>query len=228
MEAVEIELVELRGSARGAARRARATRRTGSASSSRTVFGDRLPQPLDVGLAEHLRRPALVRERGDRPRDRPRDCCDVERVEQRPRSRASDPILVEVGEQLRLGIARDHHQRAVVADRLCLLEQPLGRLGEHVVVGQLDHRAADVLVCVADVDVARARLVSGTGDRAGELGVVDQAVHEQRLPRLDVRPDADDQLGVALEAVHRVHNRESAIKCREGRRPRSRRARRAS
>ena len=55
-----------------AARRARSAMcsrqaATGSGSSRRTAVADRLPEPLDVGLAEDGPRPALVREGDDRP-----------------------------------------------------------------------------------------------------------------------------------------------------------------
>ena len=44
---------------------------TGSGSSRRTVSADGLPEPLDVGLAEHRLRPARVRAADDRPGELP-------------------------------------------------------------------------------------------------------------------------------------------------------------
>ena len=70
-DGVELERVELRAAVAGACRRGPATTATGSGSSSRTDSRDRLPEPLDVRLAEHLQRLPLGREGGDRPVDQP-------------------------------------------------------------------------------------------------------------------------------------------------------------
>ncbi len=191
-------------------------------------LGDRLPEPLDVRLAEHLLRPALVRERGDRPAERACGLCLVQRVEHRLRPGAPDALLVEVGEELRVGVPRDHHERSAVARRRCQLDDPRGRVGQHLVCGMLDHRPPHVLVGVAHVDVTGACAVPGPGQRAHELDVLDLRVDEERLPRLEVDADANDQLGVPLEAIHASHNRESTIRCRAARRPTAARDRRPS
>jgi len=73
---------------------------------------------------------------------------------------------------------------------------------EHLVGGELDHGAADVLILVADVDVARVGPVGGARESACQLGVLEQGVHEERLPGLDVRADPDDQVGIAVDAIH--------------------------
>ena len=64
------------------------------------------------------------------------------------------------------------------------------------------NRAADVVVGVADVDEAGAGAVAGTGEGAGERCVLDERRHEQRLARLHVGADPDDQVGVAIDAFH--------------------------
>ena len=70
--AVEVQRVEPASrSARGARRSSRATcsrqAATGSSSSSRMQVSTAVPEPLDVRLAEHLARPALVRAGDDGP-----------------------------------------------------------------------------------------------------------------------------------------------------------------
>ena len=90
-----------------------------------------------------------------------------------------------------------------------------------------DERASDVVVAVVDVDQPRLRAVRGLGDRAHERRMLDERIDEHGLAGLDVRPDANDQLRVALEQV-RGHRRriESWISCVERRLvPRGARAR---
>jgi len=85
------------------------------------------------------------------------------------------------------------------------LEQPRRRPGERLLGRELDQRAAKVHVAVADVDVARAGAVGGARDRLRERRVLEQAVDDQRLARLEVDSDPHGQVGVALEAFVRVH-----------------------
>ena len=80
--------------------------------------GDCLPEPLEVGLAEHLLRLALGRERGDRPVDdslvdRPHE--DLKPFEG---PRATDAALVDVGEELRLRVAGELDHRGAIEHRL--------------------------------------------------------------------------------------------------------------
>ncbi len=80
--------------------------------------GDRLPEPVGIGLAEDLRRLALGRIGGDRPVDLPL-VLSAELPQHRvDRAGLADALLVEVGEQLRVGVAGDHDQGAAV-EGLC-------------------------------------------------------------------------------------------------------------
>ena len=79
--------------------------------------------------------------------------------------------------------------------------QPVRRVLERIVRPELDHRPTHVLVAVADVDVPRARAIRGAGQRARERRVLDHRADEDGLALLDVRPDANRELGIALEAV---------------------------
>ena len=81
--------------------------------------------------------------------------------------------------------------------------QPRRRLGQSASSAACSiNGAPDVVVDVADVDVAGAGGVPGAGERAGERGVLDERGHEDRLAGLDVGADADDQVGVAVDAIH--------------------------
>ena len=113
-----------------------------------------------------------------------------------------DALARQVGEQVRLGVAGQRDDRGVlVADLLRPLEQPRRRPREDVVGCTLDQRAAEVLVGVEDVDVARAGPVRGARDRTGHLGVLDAPEHLDELTRLDVRADPHGELGVPLDPV---------------------------
>ena len=93
---------------------------------------DRLPEPLDVGLAEHLlAQPAFGNAAIVQLTARSFWIASV-RLDHLDRSRLPDAILVEVGEQLGLGLARDHDQRAAV-ERLGPLDEPGGVSVERVV-----------------------------------------------------------------------------------------------
>ena len=75
---------------------------------------DVLPETLDVGLAEDRLRPALVRVADDRPVDpAPHDVAEV-RFGELDLARLADTRLVEVAHELRLGIAGDRDQRALL------------------------------------------------------------------------------------------------------------------
>ena len=80
------------------------------------------------------------------------------------------------------------------------LNHPRRREAERLVGRLLDHRAPDVQVCVAHVDVARAGVIRRDGDRARERRLVDESVDEHVLALADVRADADGELCVTLQA----------------------------
>ena len=168
---------------------------------------DQLPQPLDVGLAEHLLRPTRVRDADHRPVVQLLVDLAVVLLGQLQHARTPDALARQVGEQVRLGVARQRDDGgALVADLLRPLEQPRRSPGEDVVGRTLDQRAPEMLVGVEDVDVARARPVGGAGDRAGHLGVLDAPEHLDELPRLDVRAHPHGELGVPLDPVQSCHS----------------------
>ena len=86
---------------------------------------DLLPQLLDVGLAEDLRCPALARSADSAPVDVVLPDLLHPDLHDLLRHCPADALAVEVGEQLRLGIAgrRDHR---VAAHRAEERFQPLG------------------------------------------------------------------------------------------------------
>jgi len=89
----------------------------------------------------------------------------------------------------------------LLTERLEALLSPGRRPVEHIVGALRDHRAADMLVAVPHVDVARARLVRDLRDRASERGVVDEGVHEHVLPLADVRADTHGKLGERPQTI---------------------------
>ena len=76
------------------------------------------------------------------------------------------------------------------------------RRKELVLRGVLDERAAQVVVDVAHVDEPSAGGVACAAEGARERRVFDQGGDEDGLTGLDVRADAGDQVGVAIEAFH--------------------------
>ena len=155
---------------------------------------------LDVGLAQHLAGPPLVRRADAAPVDGvlamkpPEDRDGVEG------DRAADALAVEVREQLRLRVSRRPDLR-VPRSRLRRRLLPLGRVRERLVRTELDHRAPDVLILVADVHERRSGPIRLPCQRAHELGVLDEPLEEHLLPGLNVRADANGQLRVALDPV---------------------------
>ena len=169
--------------------------------------GDRLPEPLHVGLAEHRLGPAGVRVADDRPGD----LAVARRLEHllgdEPRARLRDPGRVEVGEQLGLGVAGDRDQGAVLLRELVDERQRPRRRPVERVLGRVeDPRAPDVRIGVERLDVLRAALVRDLGDRADERQVVGMARDAQQLARLEVDPDLDGEAGVPRESLVRSHS----------------------
>ena len=112
-------------------------------------------------------------------------------------ARLADALAVEVGEELRLRVARDGEQRAADAAELVVaLDEPRRRVAELVVGGIRDVRPAYVLVGVLDVDERRACLVRRARDLARERCVLDERVDRQDLAGLQVHADLDGELGV--------------------------------
>ena len=94
---------------------------------------DGIPQPVDVRLPEDLARLPRGGVGGDRPVDQALGHrLDVElRALERPG--AAEARQVDVGEQLRLGIAGDQDHRRTVGQRLIARQLPRPRRGEIVV-----------------------------------------------------------------------------------------------
>src|SRR4051812_6563526 len=166
--------------------------------------GNELPQLLDVWLVQHLARPAFVRRPDTAPVDALLPVLLSPNLGDLEQHRAADALAVEVGQQLRLGVSR-RPQLRIAGRRLRKRLLPLGRVCERLVGTELDHRPPDVLILVHDIHVRRARAVPLPCQRTNELGVLDEAVDEDLLPRLHVCADADGELRVPLEAfVHRA------------------------
>ena len=166
-------------------------------------LSDGLPEPLDVGLAEDRRGPALVWVGDDRP-----VAEAVGQLERRLRDlahpRLADALAVEIREELWLRVARDRAERA--ADLAELLEppdEPGRRVAELVVGGLLDVRAAHMLVRVEDVHVAGAGRVGLARDRPHKGRMLDQCIDPERLAGLEVQPDLNGEPCVLLEALVR-------------------------
>src|SRR6478609_9391512 len=105
--------------------------------------GDLLPQPFDVGLAEDLCRPALVRRAYAAPIDVVLGYLLHSDLHDLLRHGATDALAVEICEQLRLRVAgRRDHRVAAHRGGECL--QPLGRIRQRLVGAELDHRPARV------------------------------------------------------------------------------------
>ena len=74
---------------------------------------------------------------------------------------------------------------------------------ERVVGAELDHRVADVVVAVADVDVPRAGTVRGARQRPRKRRMLHLRGEEDGLPFLHVRADAHSEVGIAPRAARR-------------------------
>ena len=161
---------------------------------------DELPEGVDVRVAEQLGRPARVRHAGDDPVVEPLVRLARQLFAELRHPRLADAVARQVGEELRLGVAHQRDDRRVLlAEVLRPLEEPRRRPREDVVGSLLDHRAPDVLVRVADVDVRGAGAVRGPRHRARDVGVLDPRDHLDELAGLDVRADLDDQLRVPVD-----------------------------
>jgi hypothetical protein len=166
--------------------------------------GDLLPQPLDVGLAEDLCRPALVRGTDAAPVDVVLGELLYADLHDLLRYGAADTLAVEVCEQLRLRVARRRDHR-VAAHRGGERLQPLGRVRQRLVRAQLDHRPPHMPVGVAHVHVRGAGAVGLASESPRKFVMPDVREEEDLLARLDIGAYPDDELRVGLEAfVHRA------------------------
>ena len=128
-----------------------------------------VPEALDVGLAEDGGRPPLVGVADDRPLDEP----SVLRVEQllrgQSRARPLGAALVEIGEELGLGVSGDGDRRSAGVDHVVEeRERPWRRPPERIVGCVLNTRAPEVHVAVMGLDVSSPSLVGDPADRADE------------------------------------------------------------
>ena len=152
----------------------------------------RVPEPLDVGLAEDGASPPFVGVAEDRPLDQPAVLGVEELLDGEPRSRPLGAALVEVGEQLGLGLAGDDDRRATGLDQVVDERHRPGRAPVEGVVGRvLDHRPPQVRVAVDDLDVAGAALVRDAADGADQREMLRIGRDPQELPRLEVDGDLD-------------------------------------
>jgi hypothetical protein len=179
--------------------------------------GDGVPEPLQVRLAEHRLRPTL----GGRGDDRPVHESLVGLAEvlgdQLPGPSTPDAVLVEVAEQIGLGVARERDRRAaLVRPGSRAGDEPRRAVVQRFLRRELDQRATEVVVHVEHVDVAGAGLVRGPCDRPDERRVLHEAVHLDELAWADVRAHADGELRVALQAGVLGHARTlaGAVACR--------------
>ena len=158
---------------------------------------DGLPQPVHVRLAEDLGRPAFVRARDPGPVHGAVDHLLADDVVQFEHARPTDALAVEIGEQVRFGVARcpDHRVAAHVPEALL---QPFRGVLERLVGAMLDQRPPDVLVGVLHVDVARTGRVPRACERPDQRRMLDRAEQEECLARLEICADADCQFGVPV------------------------------
>ena len=159
-----------------------------------------VPQPREVWLAEDLLGPTRRREGDDRPRGPPMVEGRPDRPPQVGHQRFCDPVGVETGEEVRLGLADNvDHRRPELRLLLHPLEHPRRRPADDVVRRVRGLLAAQVQVDVVAVHTPRPLGVRGPGDRPHERRVLDVAEHGHVLAGLEVDADADGEPRVLLE-----------------------------
>ncbi len=211
---------KLRSSSVAARRRSRAMcsrqAATGSGSSSRRSGGDCVPQALDVRLAEHGACPPLVRVAEDRPLDQPPVLRVEELLDCRSRPRPLRAALVEVGEQLGVGVPRDRDGRPARLDHVVDEgDRPRRAPVERVVRSVLDPRALQVVVSVEHLDVPGPALVGNAADRADQREVLRIGRDPKELPGLEVDSDLDGQACVPVEPLRRAHQMQTLFTIEE-------------
>ena len=116
---------------------------------------DRLPEPIDIGLSEHARRPTAGRIRDRRPvaaapRQRQARLGDL------AHPRAPQARTVDALEEPGLGVADDREQcPTAIAEIVQPVHQPRRRPVEAVVRRALGLGTTEVLVAVVHIDIAR-------------------------------------------------------------------------
>ena len=114
--------------------------------------------------------------------------------------------LVEIGEELGLGLARDRDRRAAGLDHVIEERERPGRAPVERVLGcVLDPRALQMSVAVVGLDVARAALVGDTPDRADQRQVLRLGRDPEELTGLEVDCDFDRKPCVPVEPLVRRH-----------------------
>ena len=161
---------------------------------------DRLPEPLDVRLAENGLGPGLGRSADQRPGDPLLDVLAQRSLDQLGLPGAGDPGGIEICQQPGLRIARKIDLGRLLGSTVIeSVDEPGRRPGEHLFGAALDQRAAHAMVGVVDVDEARPDLVGVGGDRSRQVGLLGIGLHEKELAGLNVRANLDGELGVSLE-----------------------------
>src|SRR6185312_4174857 len=161
---------------------------------------DRVPEALEVRLAEHLPRPGRGRERDDRPGD----LTAIDRGPDRPaavrNARLDHALCIEALEEVGIRLADDADERGLALGLLLdTLEHPRRRPTDGFVGGELGPCAPDVTVGVLDLDEPRALLVGDPGHRPDERRVLDLADDRDVLPPADVDADPNREPGVLLQ-----------------------------
>lgn len=166
---------------------------------------DRLPKPVQIGLAEDLPSPAGVRRGHDAPGHPPAQDDAAAGALLLGRHRG-DLAGVQPGHQVGVRVTGDDDQRGALAlQELVPLDHPGSAGAQRFHAGVRDRRAAHVCVHPAHVDVAGAGLVGLLDDGAHDRGVRDIGGHEYLLSGLDIHPCPHDELGQALSHDVAVH-----------------------
>ena len=168
--------------------------------------GHCLPEPVDVRLAEHLRRPARIGRGDDHPVDVPPADIVGHRSPDLAWIGAADERGIEVLHELGSRVARERDDRRV-------LRRPPLEPVEKIRRGppdlglrpELDGRTAYVQIGVEDDHVLSAGAIRLTRHRSGDLGVLDEARHDDVLTRLHVSADADGEFRVPAESLRGRH-----------------------
>ena len=168
---------------------------------------DGVPEPLDVGLAEHGLRPAGVRVTDDRPRDLAVTGRLQHLLGDELGPRLGDAGRIEVGEELGLGVAGDRNQGSVrLRELLDERERPRRRPLERVLRRVDDPRPADVWIGIERLDVPGAALVGDLGDRPDQGQMIRMPGDTYELAGLEVDPDLHGEAGVACESLLGSHS----------------------